>query len=105
MSAVLNGLLLRGAISSIMGRAAHVSRYLARVDERLPELPNDAARRGFIGDELAKWQERYRAFAARVDAGFDPSGDVTAWDYMDTLGELDRRLARYPLPELELGAA
>lgn len=74
----------------------HVTRYFARVDERLSELPNDVCRRGFLGDELAKWQFRYDAFRLKVDRGEDTDPRVTAWDYVETLAELDKRMARYP---------
>jgi hypothetical protein len=76
------------------GRADHVKRYLARVDERLTELPNDECRRGFLGDELAKWQFRYSTFTAKVDRGLETSPEVSAYDFLDTMGELDMRIGR-----------
>jgi hypothetical protein len=79
---------------AINGQPEHVRRYLARVDERLAELPNDACRRGFLGDEIAKWQVRYARFGALVTAGGDP-GDANAFDYIETIAALDRRLADY----------
>lgn len=76
--------------------APHVTRYLARVDDRLAELTNDVTRRGFLGDELAKWQFRYDAFVRKVDACQPTDPDVTAWDFADTIAALDKRLAKYP---------
>lgn len=75
---------------AINGPAAHVAAYLARVDERLAELPGPA-RRYFLTDELEKWQHRYARFGELVTAGRDP-GDVMAFDYIETIAALDRRL-------------
>ena len=84
-----------GAVAfAFNGRADHVKRYLARVDERLAELPNDACRRGFLGDELAKWQFRYGEFTRKVDSGKDTSPEVQAFDFLDTMGEIDMRIGR-----------
>ena len=83
-------------VAAVAGRSSHVERYLKRVDERLAELPNDACRRGFLGDEQAKWIGRYSEFSDAVLRGFEP-GEVTAWDYVDTISELDLRRAKYPV--------
>lgn len=71
------------------------ARYSARLDAHLPTLPSAAARRAFLRREQAKWDERYREWAAEVDAGGDDRG-YTAWDFTLTLAELGRRLSGYP---------
>lgn len=78
------------------GQAPHVKRYLARVDERLAELANDTCRRGFLGDELAKWQFRYSSYRERLELGLPTDDAVTCWDYVETINELDLRIGRLP---------
>lgn len=74
-----------------MPLAPHVDRYLARVDEVLTALDDEQGRE-FIDRELTAWQHRYVRFQALVDAGEQIDPDVTAFDYIDTLSELTRRL-------------
>lgn len=84
------------AIARALGhQAEHVTRYIARVDECLGELPGDAARRYFLTDEIEKWQHRYARFGALVNNGDDP-GDASAFDYIETIAALDLRLEKYP---------
>lgn len=75
-------------------------KYLARLNDHLWWLHDDAARFDFITTELAKWEERRDAFIRKVDAGGDP-GDATIFDYADTLGALEIEQAKYsPLKEV-----
>lgn len=76
------------------GTAPHVTRYLQRLDEFLAALPDQTSRRGFLGDEHKKWQYRYQRWQARVDAGEETDPDVTAWDFVETMSELDKRIAQ-----------
>lgn len=80
------------AIPAVMTRTQH---YMARVAAHLPALAGNAARAAFIASELAKWEDRYSAFIAQVDAGQD-SGAATAWDYTQTILALQAEQARYP---------
>ncbi len=92
--------LLAGAIGSLVaGPSPHVQRYVARVDERLDALPNDECRRGFLGDELAKWEARYSDYCAKVDTHQPTDDRVTAWDYVETMSELDKRIAKVSAKE------
>jgi hypothetical protein len=76
------------------GRADHVKRYLARVDLQLTCMPDDAWRLSFLERELAKWQANYAEFTRKVDSGKATSPEVSAFDYLDTMGELDMRIGR-----------
>lgn len=78
---------------ALNGQAPHVARYLARVDDRLVELPDDQSRREFLDKELARTQQRYDDFIAIVNAGRDV-GDVSAFDYVETIAALDGQLGK-----------
>lgn len=88
---------LTGAMSWRMsGSAPHVVAYFHRVDECLAELRSDIQCRYFLVDQIEKWEARYARFCAAVDGGEETDLAVSAWDYIETLAELDRRLARLP---------
>ena len=77
---------------------SRTARYLARVEARLPELANDAARRHFLSGEIDKWEERYARFIAtegeshrRSDGPDQPS----AFDFVETLMALCAVQARF----------
>lgn len=78
--------------------APHVARYLDRVDAHLPALADDAERLRFLCRERSKWDARYSAFIADVDAGHHIDPAVTAWDFMATICELDQRIGRLSSP-------
>ena len=69
-------------------------RYTRRLDEHLATFKSDAARRVFLASESRKWVERYTTWAARIDRGLEPDSDATAFDYLNTLCEIDLRLNR-----------
>ena len=73
------------------------ARYSARLDAHLATLASDEARSAFLDRENAKWVERYRVFAEKVDSGRVPitADTPTAWDYTLTLAAIDQRMARY----------
>lgn len=74
--------------------AAHVARYLHRVDERLPTLPDDVARANFLHAEAQRWLARFERFMVAVDNDVVTSAGVTAWDYHDTVAELAMRVEK-----------
>jgi hypothetical protein len=72
---------------------SRTQRYMARVSAHLPTLGDDAERREFIIEQLAKFEESYEAFRAKVDRGGDP-GDITAFDFVETIGALQIELSK-----------
>lgn len=93
MPASLNAMLTGGAFNALLhGSAPPVKRYFARVDEHLPTLSRDA-QEAFLRLEQAKWEQRYADFRARINSGWDYRGEITAWDFVDTLNGLDKRIA------------
>src|SRR5689334_7695932 len=51
-----------------MPESTRAARFLARVDDRLPGLTDDAARRAFLDRQLAGWEHRYARFIATEGA-------------------------------------
>src|ERR1700730_15545963 len=73
------------------GRAA---RFLARLDDRLPALADDAARRAFLDRQLAGWEQRYARFIATEGASeptVDPADPPQAGDFLLTITGLAAR--------------
>lgn len=70
---------------------SRAARYMARVEDHLPTVEDRAA---FLRRELDKWQERYTSWALRVDLGTATDDDlaVSAYDFLETITALDRRL-------------
>lgn len=69
-----------------------LERYTVRLDDYLAQLPSEWARRNCLHGQREKFEREYERFQALVDGGvYD--GDATAWDYQETLAELDRRIA------------
>lgn len=94
MSTTINAMLTAGAIGSLAtGPSPHVARYFARLDARLATLTANG-HGPFLRAELAKWQYRYATFRRKVEHGLPTDSGVTAWDYMEMLGGLDRRLGK-----------
>lgn len=88
---------------------SRTERYVVRVQGYLTALPDDAARFEFLTGEMAKWEERRDAFIRKIDAGGD-GGDVTIFDYQETISALEIEQAKVsPLKavreELNAGAA
>ncbi len=78
------------------GTTSRCERYRRRLDEHLKMLPNDTLRLAFIKRELANWNDRYRVWAERVDAGNYPEGldQPNAWDFTETIADLDKCRAK-----------
>jgi len=82
-------------------RLSRAARFLARVDDRLLGLADDAARRGFLDRQLAGWEHRYARFIATEGASepiVDPADPPQAGDFLLTITGLAAR-------RIELGAA
>ncbi len=70
------------------------ARFLARVDDRLPALADDAARRAFLDRQLAGWEHRYARFIATEGASepiVDPADPPQAGDFLLTITGLAAR--------------
>lgn len=67
-----------------------LERYTVRLDDYLAQLPSDWARRNCLLGQRAKFETEYERFQAKVETY---EGDATAFDYIETLAELDRRIA------------
>lgn len=73
---------------------SRTQRYMARVEQALRrDMFCDADRRDFLTEQIENWEQLFRDFQRRVDAGFDP-GDVRAEDYVETLAALGAALNR-----------
>lgn len=70
----------------------HVLRYLRRLDKKLLTMDHPRDRRCFLRGEQSRWIARYEAFCDKVDAGRPTSHAVTAWDYLDTILAINRRI-------------
>lgn len=73
------------------GRAA---RFLARLDDRLPALADNAQRRDFLDQQLAGWEYRYARFIATDGASepvVDPADPPQAGDFLLTITGLAAR--------------
>lgn len=69
-------------------------RYRARLDIHLASLPNDAQRRMFLDNEVAKWRALYMEFTTAVMLGVN-EGDATAFDYLITIADIEIRRVKY----------
>lgn len=84
--------MLRGQIAALAAQPTRPERYFARVDAHTADM-DGAAQLAFLRAELEKWQARYQTFQKAVFAGQDLEGDVTAWDYAETIAVLATRIA------------
>jgi hypothetical protein len=83
-----------GAGSTRAGaRADRSARFLARVDDHLPRLADDAARRAFIAAQIEGWEHRYARFVASEGGSevADPGDPPTAADFLLTITGLASR--------------
>jgi hypothetical protein len=76
-------------------------RYLDRIDRHLPTLPDDAARRSFLAQQLAGWEFRYQRWqltdGASEPPGLDHGDPPQAGDFVLTIiGLAARRNALNP---------
>ena len=72
------------------------ARFLARVDEHLPLLADDAARRAFVDRLIAGWERRYARFVATGGACEPVAGAADppqAADFLLTIAALAARRA------------
>ena len=71
------------------------ARFLARVDDHLPRLADDAARRAFIEAQIEGWERRYARFIATEGESevADPGDPPAAADFLLTITELAFRRA------------
>lgn len=79
--------------------ADRIDRWRAKLDEKLAELPTDAARREFLDRETARWERLYNDWIG------DPSlmpPDVTDFDFRITLCDIDTRRIKYGSCVIEL---
>jgi hypothetical protein len=85
-------------------RADRSARFLARVDDHLPRLADDVARRAFIEGQIEGWERRYARFIATEGGSeaADPGDPPAAADFLLTItGLASRRAALRPtLPRL-----
>ena len=74
------------------------TRFLARLDEHLPTLADDAARRAFLDRQLEGWECRYARFIATEGAS-EPAADSAdppqAADFLLTIAGLAQRQGAY----------
>ena len=78
-------------------RSGRAARFLARVDDRLPDLADDAARRVFLDRQLAGWEHRFARFVATEGASeptIDPADPPQAADFLLTITGLAARRMR-----------
>lgn len=68
-------------------------RYLGRLDEHMADMDR-GERLTFLRGELAKFEARYQRFQRAVFAGQNMEGDVSAWDYAETIAVIATRIAR-----------
>ncbi len=74
--------------------SSRAARFLARLDERLPGLTDDAARRAFLDRQLAGWEHRFARFIATEGASepvVDPADPPQAGDFLLTITGLAAR--------------
>jgi hypothetical protein len=78
------------------------ARFLARVDDHLPRLVDDAARRAFIEAQIEGWERRYARFIATEGGSevADPGDPPAAADFLLTITGLASRRAALRLPPL-----
>jgi hypothetical protein len=73
---------------------SRTDRFIARVDECLKTLPDDAARRRFLEVQLETWEHRYSEFIAAEGDSLpvtNPADRPTAFDYVCTIAALAGR--------------
>lgn len=79
--------------------------YARRLDAHLATLNNDHARRIFLAGMWVDWQYRARRFhesgGESVKTPHPIYGWPTAWDFAQTLSNIQVRMDRYPAVEKE----
>jgi hypothetical protein len=74
------------------------TRFLARLDEHLPTLADDGARRAFLDRQLAGWECRYARFIA-TEGGSEPVANSAdppqAADFLLTIAGIAQRQGAY----------
>jgi hypothetical protein len=83
------------------GRVDRTARFLARLDDHLPTLADDAARRAFVDRQLAGWECRYARFVATEGASepvTDPADPPQAADFLLTITGLAARSGGFAVP-------
>jgi hypothetical protein len=83
-----------GAGQLRIGGSDRTTRFLARLDDHLPSLADNAARRAFIDRQLAGWECRYAGFVASGGASepvADPADPPQAADFLLTITGLAAR--------------
>ncbi len=84
-------------------------RYLERLDDKLDELPSNAARIAFLASEEVKWTGRYERFVREDEAGTiaPPPGDdpPQAADYVCTITAINARKAKIEQDDAALNHA
>lgn len=73
-------------------------RYGKRLDDFLPTLPDDAARRSFLEGQQLSFERAYLAFQHACADGTH-RGPETAADYLLTIIEIGRRIDALPKRE------
>lgn len=84
--------MLRDQIAVLATQPTRPERYFARADAHMADM-GPAAQLAFLRAELTKWETRYQNFQRAVFAGQNLEGDVTAWDYAETIAVLATRIA------------
>src|SRR5262245_44440310 len=76
------------------GPSNRTTRFIARLDDHLLTLADDAARRAFLDRQLEGWEYRYSRFVATEGASeptADPSNPPQAADFLLTITVLAAR--------------
>jgi hypothetical protein len=83
-------------------RLDRAARFLARLDDHLPELAGHASRRAFLDGQLEGWERRYARFISTEGASepvVDPADPLQAADFLLTITGLAARRAAHTAGE------
>lgn len=75
----------------ILRMSDHITHYFTRVDAYVGELP-EPQRGPWLAAQRDTWETRYAEFQRRIDSGECQKPGVSAFDYIETIAGLDRRL-------------
>lgn len=84
--------MLRGQIAAMASKQTKPDRYFARADAHMVDMTR-AEQLAFLRAELTTWETRYQNFQRAVFAGQNLEGDVSAWDFAETIAVLATRIA------------
>lgn len=90
----MSRLLLLDPIPGLPSTAPRAERFLQRIDDLLPTLQSDAARRSFLARQIARWESLYQGFILSEGASepvTNPKDPPQAVDFLLTITGLAAR--------------